>query len=156
MRYVAIVAHNDMKPSLFDFMAENASVFCDTPLVTTGGTGSALLTLGFQVEKCLASGPVGGDQQLAAMICRGMIAAAFFFIDPLSAHAHAADCDALIRVLDVHRIPYATNPATARGVIMALKILGLQWREEVGLQSVSLVDSAGFAADLSMVRCKTV
>ena len=99
------------------------------PLVTTGSTGKAMTeSLGIPVEKLVASGPLGGDQAIGGLISEHKIAAIFFFKDPLSAHPHAADIEALTRLCDVHRVPYATNSASAIGLLMALRQFGLDWQ----------------------------
>jgi len=62
----------------------------------------------------LLSGPLGGDAQIAAMIATDQIAAVIFFRDPLDKHPHEPDVQMLMRLCDVHNIPLATNPATAK------------------------------------------
>ena len=127
-KFVSLVAHNEMKEVLINFVADNADFFSALPLVTTGTTGRSLKRkLGICVEKLVASGPLGGDQAIGGLISEGRISAIFFFKDPLSSHAHASDIEALTRLCDVHQIPYATNPASAKGLMMSLSDLGLNW-----------------------------
>lgn len=130
-RYISLVAHNEMKSALKSFVEEHKDFFSKVPLVTTGSTGRTLKkSLGIPVEKLVASGPLGGDQAIGGMISEEKIAAIFFFKDPLSSHAHAADIEALTRLCDVHQIPYATNPASAIGILMLLKEFGTDWQLE--------------------------
>ena len=64
-RLVALVAHNNMKPSMMNFVAQNIDFFKTVSIVTTGSTGSALENkLGLNIAKKVASGPLGGDQEL--------------------------------------------------------------------------------------------
>lgn len=127
-KFVSLVAHNDMKNVLINFVAGHKPFFSGLPLVTTGSTGRSLKNkLGIAVEKLVASGPLGGDQAIGGMISEGQIAAIFFFKDPLTSHAHASDIEALTRLCDVHQIPYATNPASAEGLMMSLKAYGIDW-----------------------------
>ena len=127
-RLVSLVAHNNMKPVLLDFIEANLEFFSGLPLVTTGSTGRSLqATLGIEVQQLVASGPLGGDQAIGGMISEHKIAAIFFFKDPLTSHAHASDIEALTRLCDVHQIPYATNAASAAGLMMALNHYGLSW-----------------------------
>jgi len=70
------------------------------------------------------------------MLANGKIAGVFFFKDPLSAHVHQADIEALVRLCDVWMVPYASNPGSARGILMMLERLGLQWREGQTIDSV--------------------
>ena len=138
VRHVALVAHNNMKNVIINFVAEHKSFFAELPLVTTGSTGRSLKNkLGIEVEQLVASGPLGGDQAIGGMISEGQIAAIFFFKDPLSSHAHASDIEALTRLCDVHQIPYATNAASAEGLMMSLKAYGLHW--ELNLQESEVV-----------------
>jgi methylglyoxal synthase len=127
-RMVSLVAHNNMKPVLLDFVAANLDFFRGLPLVTTRSTGRALKRrFDIHVQRQVASGPLGGDQAIGGLISEHHICAIFFFKDPLSSHAHASDIDALTRLCDVHRIPFATNAASALGLIMAIDKLGLSW-----------------------------
>jgi len=117
---VALVAHNNMKPSMMTFVAEHRDFFKKVRVVTTGSTGGALeQKLGLQISRKVASGPLGGDQEIGGMITNGEVAAAFFFIDPLSAHPHEADIRALTRICEVHNTACATNPMTAEALVHA-------------------------------------
>ena len=127
-KYVSLVAHNEMKEVLISFISNNSDFFRSLPLVTTGTTGRSLRNkLDIHVEKLVASGPLGGDQAIGGLISEGRISAIFFFKDPLSSHAHASDIEALTRLCDVHQIPYATNAASAQGLLMSLAEFGLDW-----------------------------
>jgi methylglyoxal synthase len=113
-RLVALVAHNNMKPSMLQFVSENQAFFQRVSIVTTGSTGTSLENaLGLCVARKVASGPLGGDQEIGGMIANGTVAAAFFFIDPLSSHPHASDIRAL------HNIACATNPWTGLAIVHA-------------------------------------
>ena len=68
-------------------------------------------------SKKVKSGPLGGDQAIGHMISTGNIRGIIFFRDPLSAHPHHADIEALGRLCDVYQIPLATNPATGIAVL---------------------------------------
>jgi methylglyoxal synthase len=119
-RLIALVAHNNMKPTMMNFVTEHLPFFQGVSIVTTGSTGASLeKTLGLQIARKVASGPLGGDLEIGGMIANGEVAAAFFFIDPLSSHPHEADIRALTRICDVHNTASATNPWTGLGLVIA-------------------------------------
>eukprot|EP01025_Chloroclados_australasicus_P002633 TRINITY_DN1060_c0_g1_i1.p2 TRINITY_DN1060_c0_g1~~TRINITY_DN1060_c0_g1_i1.p2 ORF type:complete len:302 (+),score=19.45 TRINITY_DN1060_c0_g1_i1:121-1026(+) len=127
-KFVGLVAHNEMNPVMLKFVEDNLEYFQQWPFVTTGSTGSALLRyLKIEVARQVASGPLGGDQQIGSMIADNKIAGLFFFTDPLNAHPHIDDVHALTRLCDVYQVPYATNRATALGVIQVLNNMGICW-----------------------------
>lgn len=119
-KLVALVAHDEMKQSLLHFVADHMDFFSKVNVVTTGSTGLALeQSLGLRVMVKAASGPLGGDQEIGALVTRNECGAAFFFIDPLSAHPHEADIQALTRICNVYNVPCATNPSTAAALMYA-------------------------------------
>ena len=117
-KLVALVAHNNMKPSMMTFVAQHRDFFKQLQLTTTRSTGSALeKKLNLRIAHKVASGPLGGDQQLGGMITAHTVAAVFFFIDPLSSHPHEADIRALSRICEVHNIASATNPTSGDALV---------------------------------------
>jgi len=68
----------------------------------------------------MASGPLGGDQQIGAEVSMDSLDAVLFLRDPLTAQPHEPDVSALLRVCDVHNVPLATNLATAKMVLAYL------------------------------------
>jgi methylglyoxal synthase len=121
--YIALVAHNAMKPVLVDFVSKHKDLLQKLSLVATGTTGSILhKETGLLLSRKVQSGPLGGDQAIGAMIAAGSIRAIIFFRDPLSAHPHHADIEALGRLADVYQVPFATNPATAEAILANFEI----------------------------------
>jgi methylglyoxal synthase len=111
---LALVAHDDKKAEMADFAAAHEAALSRFDLFATGTTGLRVM------ERCprlsitrLKSGPLGGDQQVGAMIAEGKIDALVFFVDPLSPHPHDVDVKALTRLALVYDIPMALNRATA-------------------------------------------
>lgn len=111
---IALVAHDDKKSEMADFAAAHGALLRGCELFATGTTGGRIQ------ERCpelavtrLKSGPLGGDQQIGAMIAEGRIDALVFFVDPLSPHPHDVDVKALTRLALVYDIPMALNRATA-------------------------------------------
>lgn len=120
-KMVALVAHNNMKPSMMSFVSLHINFFKKCKLVTTGSTGRALTSLGLEVEHLVSSGPLGGDQEIGGMISQGDVAAVFFFTDPLTAHPHDDDIKALIRICAVHDCITGNNPSTGNALVFALE-----------------------------------
>jgi|TARA_B100000768_G_C11256077_1_gene366452 methylglyoxal synthase len=110
---IALIAHDGKKDELVKFVEQNHSWFSKFNLVGTGTTGGRIAEKGIAIE-CLASGPLGGDAQIAARITEGNVHAIIFFRDPMGKHPHEPDINMLLRQCDVHNIPLATNMATAQ------------------------------------------
>jgi methylglyoxal synthase len=119
---LGLVAHDAKKADMADFVAMHVEAMRRCELYATGTTGARVM------ERCpelsitlLKSGPLGGDQQVGAMIAEGRIDALVFFVDPLSPHPHDVDVKALTRLALVYDIPMALNRATAELLIGTLK-----------------------------------
>ena len=117
-KYLALIAHNNMKPSLMEFCSIHTNKLEKFPLIATGTTGSMLYAkTGLSLSKKVASGPLGGDQAVGTLISTKNICGVIFFRDPLSAHPHHADIEALGRLCDVYQIPFATNPQSGEAIL---------------------------------------
>ena len=115
---IAIIAHDGKKAEMVQFLNEHKAVFSkkEISLISTGTTGIKVEKAGFKVLKLL-SGPIGGDAQIAARVAEGKCDMVLFFRDPLEKHPHEPDVLMLLRLCDVHDVPLATNPATAKLLI---------------------------------------
>ncbi len=114
---IAMVAHDAKKEAMVELAKENKEKLSKLKLVATKTTGQLIRdNAGIQVS-LLQSGPMGGDQQIGAMVAGGELEAVIFLRDPLTAQPHEPDISALMRVCDVHNVPLATNLATAEAVL---------------------------------------
>jgi methylglyoxal synthase len=114
---VALVAHDKRKEELLQWAKQNKDILARHSLVATGTTGKIIEEeLGLPVEK-LITGPLGGDQQLGAMIAQGKMDLVIFFWDPLEAQPHDSDVKALIRLAVAWNIIIACNTTTADFVL---------------------------------------
>jgi methylglyoxal synthase len=122
-KHIALVAHDKKKQDMVEWVRWNKDVLAPHILVCTGTTGRLiqdtfitekhnLPTKDFEIVR-LKSGPLGGDQQLGAMIAEGKIDVLIFFWDPMSQQPHDVDVKALLRIAVLYNIPTASNRTSA-------------------------------------------
>jgi methylglyoxal synthase len=110
---IAIIAHDNKKKDLIDWAVYNMQALSRHELIATGTTGKLLEDALDRPLKKLLSGPLGGDQQIGALIAEGNIDSLIFFWDPMEAQPHDPDIKALLRVAVTWNIPFACDRATA-------------------------------------------
>ncbi|WP_319559223.1 methylglyoxal synthase [Marispirochaeta sp.] len=120
---IALVAHDNRKKDLIEWVEWNWQLLSLHNMICTGTTGR-------MVEECLIermevddvkslsirklrSGPLGGDQQLGSLIVDGQIDMIIFLWDPMEPQPHDVDVKALLRIAVLYNIPTACNRATA-------------------------------------------
>ena len=129
-KHVALVAHDNCKKDLVEWVSWNWKPLLDHHLICTGTTGrlveDALLksrpkdfSLKHPILK-LKSGPLGGDLQLGSMIAEGKVDVLIFFWDPMQPHPHDVDVKALLRISVLYNIPTACNRSTADFMISSI------------------------------------
>ena len=127
---IALVAHDKKKKEIIQFAIAYKHILAKHTLYATGTTGKIVSEeTGLSIH-CFKSGPIGGDQQIGAMIANEEMDIIFFFRDPLTAQPHEPDVGALMRLCDVHYIPLATNLAAAEVFIHGLMRGDLNWRKQ--------------------------
>ncbi|WP_172372923.1 methylglyoxal synthase [Sporosarcina jiandibaonis] len=126
---IALIAHDEKKDEMVNFTIAYEPIFSEFELYATGTTGKRIMAETNLSINRLMSGPLGGDQQIGAMIATGELDLIIFFRDPLTAQPHEPDVSALLRLCDVYGIPLATNIATAELLIRAIEKGYFSWRE---------------------------
>ncbi len=126
---IALIAHDKKKDDMVRFVTAYENILKEHSLFATGTTGARIMeATGLKVTR-FQSGPLGGDQQIGAMIAKNEMDVVLFFRDPLTAQPHEPDVSALIRLSDVYSVPLATNMGTAEVIIKGLERGDLSWRE---------------------------
>jgi methylglyoxal synthase len=114
---IGLVAHDNKKDDLVEWVAFNKGTLSLRNLYATGSTGQRIIDKTGLKVTCLKSGPYGGDMELGALIANGKLDYLIFFWDPLQAHPHDVDVKALLRVAVLYNVPTACNRATADLII---------------------------------------
>jgi methylglyoxal synthase len=113
-RCIALIAHDQKKDDMADFARRHQAKLMDWRIVATGTTGGRIKDAVPELDVTrLKSGPLGGDQQIGALISTGEVDMLVFFVDPLTPMPHDVDVKALMRLATVYDIPMALNLATA-------------------------------------------
>jgi methylglyoxal synthase len=126
-----MIAHDKKKDNIVMLAIAYRQVLKNHTIFATGTTGKLIAeATGLEITR-FKSGPLGGDQQIGAMVAENDIDLVIFFRDPLTAQPHEPDVSALLRLCDVHNIPLATNLATGEIMMMALSRGDIDWRNTI-------------------------
>ena len=118
---IALIAHDKKKAEIIELAKEYRDILANYELYATGTTGTMIMGE-TKLDICrLKSGPLGGDQQIGAMLANGELDLIIFLRDPLTAQPHEPDVSALLRLGDVQKIPLATNASSAIIMLESLK-----------------------------------
>lgn len=125
---IALIAHDRKKNDIVRFALAYKEILAKHDLYATGTTGKKIQeATGLSVHR-FQSGPLGGDQEIGAMIAKNEMDIVIFFRDPLTAQPHEPDISALMRLCDVYNVPLATNMGTAEVLIRGLERGDINWR----------------------------
>ncbi|MBQ8212960.1 MAG: methylglyoxal synthase [Clostridia bacterium] len=118
---IALIAHDKKKNEMIELAKQYKDVLAEHELYATGTTGTLIMgETGLSIHR-MKSGPLGGDQQIGAMLAEGNLDLILFLRDPLTAQPHEPDVSALLRLGDVQSIPLATNRESATVMLEAMK-----------------------------------
>ncbi|TXH68747.1 MAG: methylglyoxal synthase [Thiothrix sp.] len=144
---IAMIAHDRTKPDLVNWVGRNLAHLQGRLIYATGTTGRLLQDAYPELNiHPLRSGPLGGDQQVGALIAEGKIACVIFLQDPMTPQPHDVDVKALVRLATLYEIPLACNQSTADYLVssqyfnhpeLAPEILSMEERYEAYLQRLT-------------------
>lgn len=136
-KVIVMVAHDAKKIELLNWVKYNAPILRNHILYATGTTG------GLINRECpdlnvirLRSGPLGGDQQVGAMIAENRVDFLIFFTDPMTTQPHDVDVKALTRLSVLYNLPMACNKATADYIISSPLVFDADYQREVPNYSI--------------------
>ncbi len=118
---IALIAHNKKKDEIIELSKQYKDVLSEHELYATGTTGTLIMGETALPIHRMKSGPLGGDQQIGAMLANGELGLIIFLRDPLTAQPHEPDVSALLRLCDVQSIPLATNASSATVMLESMK-----------------------------------
>ena len=119
---IALIAHDKKKEEMVQFAKKNESILKKVELVSTGTTGLRVMeNTNLQIYR-YKSGPLGGDQQIGALVADHNVDMIIFLRDPLTSQPHEPDIMALLRLCDVYKVPLATNVESAQLLLDAINI----------------------------------
>ncbi|MDQ0244030.1 methylglyoxal synthase [Bacillus fengqiuensis] len=128
---IALIAHDKKKNDMVQFTTAYKYILGEHNLYATGTTGLRIAeATGLTIHR-FQSGPLGGDQEIGALIAQNEMDMVIFFRDPLTAQPHEPDISALMRLCDVYAVPLATNMGTAEILIHGLERGDLNWRSVI-------------------------
>lgn len=125
---IALIAHDKKKDDIVQFSVAYEQILAEHELFATGTTGLRIMDATDLTITRFRSGPLGGDQQIGAMIAVNDMDLVLFFRDPLTAQPHEPDISALMRLCDVYQVPLATNMGTAEVLLKGLQEGFIDWR----------------------------
>lgn len=126
---IALIAHDAKKELMIQFCIAYCGILSRHRLCATGTTGKMVSEATGLDITCFLGGSQGGAEQIASRIGCNEIDMVLFFRNPMSKHSNEPNEDDLMRLCDVHNIPFATNIATAEVLIHGLERGDMDWRD---------------------------
>jgi len=114
---IALIAHDGRKDEIAQLARRHRERLAQVDIVATRSTGMLVRERTGLAVSLVNSGPLGGDQQIGALVASGIIKAVIFLRDPLTAQPHEPDITALLRLCDAHDVPLATNRTSAEALL---------------------------------------
>lgn len=127
---IALIAHDNMKKELIEWVKQNKEVLSRHFLCGTGTTARLIAETVQLPVRAFKSGPMGGDQQIGARIAEGNIDLMIFFWDPLESQPHDPDVKALLRIAVLYDIPVANNKSTA-DFILSSHYMDMEYEKKI-------------------------
>ncbi|NDK55600.1 methylglyoxal synthase [Pontibacter fetidus] len=118
MKTIALIAHDNRKTDLLNWVKENQEALRSYSMIGTTNTAKLINNLLDLNVEPFGHGPSGGDILLAARILQGEIQKVIFFIDVETPHGHEHDIQTLIRTAVINNIPIALNRASADLIVL--------------------------------------
>ena len=126
---IGLIAHDGKKKLMQNFCIAYRGILNKHELFATATTGRLIEEVtNLTIHKYLA-GPLGGEQQMGALIEQNQMDLVIYLREPLAPQKHDPDVKRIFHLCDTHNIPLATNLATAEMVIKSLDRGELDWRE---------------------------
>ena len=131
---IALVAHDNKKTDLVEWVDFNKGTLALHNLCATGGTGKKIIEKTGLTISLLKDGSQGGDMEIGAMIANEKLDYLIFFWDPLESLPHDVDVKALLRIAVLYNVPTACNRATADLIISSPLFKSREYRPNKGLR----------------------
>jgi methylglyoxal synthase len=116
-KVLALIAHDSRKDDIIQLIKAHKEELAEIEMIATLDTGQRIRERTGHPVTLLISGPLGGDQQIGALVANGEVNAVIFLRDPLNAHSHEPEVNGLLKICDVHNVPMATNLITAEAIL---------------------------------------
>lgn len=130
MKKIALIAHDNRKEEIIKWVEINKNILDKHILCGTGTTARLIAETSGLSVKAYKSGPLGGDQQIGALIAESGVDFMIFFWDPLTSQPHDPDVKALLRIAVMYDIPVAVNKSTA-DFLLSSPLMGQEYNRNI-------------------------